>query len=87
MAMGKCKGEEQRGMRVTMSERPRLVCNPFYEKLDGLLAEYGVDEIVEAQCQSFYAEMMGRAVRYRDNLHRTAANGLIRHHLQSRSLS
>ena len=43
-------------MRVAVSELPRSVSHPFYEKLNRLLAEHGFDEFVEAQCRSFYAE-------------------------------
>ena len=60
MAMGKRKHEEQRGMWVAVSELPRSVSHPFYEKLNGLLAEHEFDEFVETQCQPFYAEKMGR---------------------------
>ena len=60
MAMGKLRGEEQRGMWVVVSELPRSVSHPFYEKLNRLLAEHGFDDFVEAQCQPFYAEKMGR---------------------------
>ena len=47
-------------MWVVVSELPRSVSHPFYEKLNGLLAEHGFDEFVEAQCRPFYAEKMGR---------------------------
>jgi len=47
-------------MWVAVSELPKSVSHPFYEKLNGLLAEHGFDEFVEAQCQPFYAEKMGR---------------------------
>lgn len=47
-------------MWVAVSELPKSVSHPFYEKLNGLLAEHGFDEFVEAQCRSFYAEKMGR---------------------------
>jgi transposase len=60
MAMGQRTHEEQTGMWVTVSELPRPVSHPFYEKLNRLLAEHGFDEFVEAQCRSFYAEKMGR---------------------------
>ena len=45
MAMGKRKHEEQRGMWVAVSELPKSVSHPFYEKLNGLLAEHGFDEL------------------------------------------
>ena len=47
-------------MWVTVSELPRSVSHPFYEKLNGLLAKHGFDDFVEAQCRPFYAEKMGR---------------------------
>jgi transposase len=60
MAMGKKKREEQRAMWVAVSELPRSVSHPFYERLNRLLAEHGFDDFVEAQCRGFYAEKMGR---------------------------
>jgi transposase len=60
MAMGQRKHEEQRGMWVAVSELPKSVSHPFYEKLNRLLAEHGFDQFVEAQCRAFYAEKMGR---------------------------
>jgi transposase len=45
---------------VAVSELPRSVSHPFYEKLNRLLAEYGFDDFVETQCRPFYAEKMGR---------------------------
>ncbi len=47
-------------MWVAVSELPKSVSHPFYEKLNRLLGEYGFDEFVEAQCRVFYAEKMGR---------------------------
>ena len=47
-------------MWVAVSELPRSVSHPFYNKLNGLLAKHGFDEFVEGQCRSFYAEKMGR---------------------------
>lgn len=47
-------------MWVAVSELPKSVSHPFYEKLNGLLAEHGFDEFVQTQCQPFYAEKMGR---------------------------
>jgi transposase len=60
MAMGQRAQQEQVGMWVTISELPRSVSHPFYEKLNRLLAEHGFDDFVEAQCRPFYAEKMGR---------------------------
>lgn len=47
-------------MWVAVSELPKSVSHPFYEKLNRLLAEHGFDEFVEEQCQGFYAKTMGR---------------------------
>jgi len=47
-------------MWVAVSELPRPVSHPFYEKLNRLLAEHGFDDFVETQCRPFYAEKMGR---------------------------
>jgi transposase len=60
MAMGQRTNEEQTEMWAAVSELPRSVSHPFYEKLNRLLAEHGFDEFVEAQCRPFYAEKMGR---------------------------
>lgn len=60
MAMGQRTHEEQTGMWVAVSELPRPVSHPFYEKLNRLLAEHGFDDFVEMQCRGFYAEKMGR---------------------------
>jgi transposase len=60
MAMGKRTHQEQSGMWVAVSELPRSVSHPFYEKLNRLLAEHGFDDFVETQCRPFYAEKMGR---------------------------
>ena len=60
MAMGQLTHEEQAAMWVAVSELPRSVSHPFYEKLNWLLAEYGFDDFVETQCRLFYAEKMGR---------------------------
>jgi transposase len=60
MAMGKHRREEQRAMWVAVDELPRSASHPFYEKLNGLLAEHDFDDFVEEQCRRFYAEKMGR---------------------------
>ena len=60
MAMGQRTDEEQGAMSVAVDELPRSVSHPFYEKLNGLLAEHGFDDFVDTQCRRFYAEKMGR---------------------------
>ena len=47
-------------MWVAVSDLPKSVSHPFYEKLNRLLAEHGFDKFVETQCRAFYAEKMGR---------------------------
>ena len=47
-------------MWVAVSDLPRTVSHPFYEKVNGLLADHGFDDFVETQCRPFYAETMGR---------------------------
>jgi hypothetical protein len=60
MAMGKRTREQQAAMWVAVGDLPRSVSHPFYEKLNQLLAEQGFDDFVETQCQSFYADRLGR---------------------------
>jgi transposase len=60
MAMGQRTREEQPAMWVAVSDLPRTVSHPFYEKVNGLLADHGFDDFVETQCRPFYAETMGR---------------------------
>ena len=47
-------------MWVAVSDLPRTVSHPFYEKVNGLLADHRFDDFVETQCRPFYAETMGR---------------------------
>lgn len=60
MAMGKRKRDRQPTMWVTTTDLPTAASHPFYRRLNQLLREYGFDDFVEAQCQPFYAETMGR---------------------------
>jgi transposase len=59
MAMGKREGR-QSGLWLATQDLARSPGHPFYERLNRLLAKYGFDSFVEEQCQSFYAERMGR---------------------------
>lgn len=47
-------------MWVTTTDLPTAASHPFYRRLNQLLREQGFDDFVEAQCVSFYAEIMGR---------------------------
>jgi transposase len=60
MAMGRRKRERQPAMFVQTTDLPTAASHPFYRRLNELLREHGFDDFVEAQCASFYAEIMGR---------------------------
>jgi len=62
MAMGRRAKQRrpQQDLWIAHTELPRTVGHPFYEKLNQLLEERKFDEFVEAQCEGFYAESMGR---------------------------
>jgi transposase len=59
MAMGKRKSE-QTPMWVPTTELPVSPGHPFYAKLNALLDEASFDRFAEAECQQFYARVMGR---------------------------
>ena len=59
MAMGKRKGE-QAPMWVASRDLPVSPGHPFYAKLTAILDEAGFDRFAEAECQQFYAPVMGR---------------------------
>ena len=59
MAMGKRKSE-QTPMWVPTTELPVSPGHPFYTKLNAILDEAGFDRFAEAECQPFYAAVMGR---------------------------
>ena len=53
MAMGKRK-ERQEWLFLGSGDLPRSSGHPFYEKLNGLLAEAGFDRWVEERCRQYY---------------------------------
>ncbi len=59
MALGKRKREQQ-GLWIATTELPKSPGHPFYQKLNGLLAEAGFDRWVEKLCAPYYAEKLGR---------------------------
>src|SRR5262247_3317538 len=59
MAMGTRKSE-QTPMWVATSELPVSPGHPFYARLTAILDEQGFDRFAEAECQEFYAPVMGR---------------------------
>jgi transposase len=59
MAMGK-RTNEQALMWVAATDLPVSPGHPFYTRLNTILDEAGFDRFVEAQCEAFYAPVMGR---------------------------
>ena len=59
MAMGK-RTSEQAPMFVAATDLPVSPGHPFYARLNTILDAAGFDRFAEAQCQPFYAPVMGR---------------------------
>jgi transposase len=59
MAMGKRKSA-QPAMWIPTTELPVSPGHPFYTRLNTILDDAGFDRFVEAQCEVFYAPVMGR---------------------------
>ena len=61
MALGTRKQRErQESLWIAAEELPTSAAHPFYGRLNGLLEEAKFDEFVEAECQRYYADKMGR---------------------------
>jgi transposase len=60
MAMGKRKRQRQQSLWVETGRLAKGPSHPFYRRLNQILAERRFDEFVEATCQRFYCERMGR---------------------------
>src|SRR5271169_5718598 len=60
MAMGKRKTERQQDLWIAAPDVPVPAAEPFYRKLNEVLAQEGFDAFVEGLCQKFYHEEMGR---------------------------
>ena len=60
MAMGKRPRDRRPTMWVPMTELPTSASHPFYARLNQLLHDRGFDDFAETQCQSFYAQTLGR---------------------------
>jgi transposase len=61
MAMGTRQARQQtEQFWIATSDLPKLASHPFYERLSTLLNEHDFDRFAEAQCQRFYAAVMGR---------------------------
>jgi transposase len=59
MALGKRKREEQ-GLWIATTELAKSPGHPFYQKLNGLLAQAKFDSWIEERCQPYYAAKLGR---------------------------
>jgi len=59
MAMGK-RTSEQAPMWVASIDLPVSPAHPFYTRLNAILDEAEFDRFAEAECQEFYAPVMGR---------------------------
>jgi hypothetical protein len=60
MALGKRRRERQLEAFVVASDLPKSPGHPFYTALNRLLAENGVDQLVEKLCAPSYAETFVR---------------------------
>jgi transposase len=60
MAMGKWQTQRQQEMWLAGADLPASAAEPFYRKLNELLAEQGFDPFVEGLCRKFYHESLGR---------------------------
>ena len=54
MAMGKRREERQETLFVATDRLPRTAGHPFYQRLNGLLAEAGFDAWIEGRCRPYY---------------------------------
>ena len=60
MAMGKRAGKRQESLWIAGTDLPKAPGHPFYSRLNQVLGRGGFDRFVEALCQRYYAEVMGR---------------------------
>jgi transposase len=60
MAMGKWQTERQQELWIASQDVATPAAEPFYRKLNQVLAEQGFDPFVEELCQKFYHESLGR---------------------------
>jgi transposase len=54
MAMGKRREERQESLFVATDRLPKTAGHPFYQRLNGLLAEAGFDAWIEGRCRQYY---------------------------------
>ncbi len=60
MSMGRRPEQRQADLWIATTDLPQSPGHVFYEKLNALLAEAGFDRHVEALCQPYYANDVGR---------------------------
>jgi transposase len=60
MSMGRWQADHQPDLWVPTTDLPRSPGHAFYDKLNALLAQAGFDAHVEALCQPYYVEGVGR---------------------------
>jgi transposase len=60
MSMRKRRRQRQQELWISTTDLVTSAGHPFYQALNGLLEEHHFDPFVEARCQSFYAEKLGR---------------------------
>jgi transposase len=60
MAMGRRQQQRQADLWIATTDLPQSAGHVFYDKLNGLLAEAGFDQVVETLCQPYYADGLGR---------------------------
>jgi len=60
MAMGKWQTQRQQEMWIAAADLPVPAAEPFYRKLNEVLAEQGFDAFLEGLCQKFYHDELGR---------------------------
>ena len=60
MVMGNRRAERQSALFVATEQLARSPGHPFYERLNGVLADEQFDAFVEELCVVFYADKMGR---------------------------
>src|SRR6478672_4007312 len=59
MALGR-QGERQADLMIGWAELPRSPGHAFYDRLQAVLIEAGLDRFAEAQCAPYYASKRGR---------------------------
>src|SRR5271168_4860247 len=60
MSMGRRQEQRQADLWIAITDLPRSPGHVFYDKLNRLLADAGFDRFVEALCQPYYADGVGR---------------------------